>query len=73
MTPPRRQLVMRNLTIVMPPGISSPLLETDSYDVVRIENCMFVPAKVSTPPPSPRMDLAWLGRTGLLDPAHSPR
>jgi hypothetical protein len=64
----RRKYVIRNLTIVLPPGFAPPSYVEEGGDVVRIENCRFV----ATPPPPPTvgMDMACLGRMGLLDPAY---
>ncbi len=60
----KQKLVMRGLRIMASPGAIG--LGVAGYDTVHIEKCWFSPV----PPPPPRMDVGWLGRTGLLDPAH---
>lgn len=60
---PKQKLVMRGLRIMASPGAINFL--ATGYDSVHIEKCWFSPV------PRPiRMDIGWLGRTGLLDPAH---
>ena len=73
-SPQSTRLVIRGLKIIASPG--APAVHFDGYDEVVIDNCDFFytgdrPFVVPpVPKPKPPMRLEWMGRMGLLDPAH---